>query len=100
MDEAGRLGVRAFGASIHASGLEVAAERARGDLAEPSLPGQPDFNVIGLLRRKAHVAGAERDRAEMEAQRLRTSSAQAVMRSCSSRDCSGVVIETSSTFLN
>src|ERR1700734_2732389 len=66
MDEPGRLGVRAFGAGVHAPGLEVAADRAGRDLAKSPLPRQPDLDVIGLLRREAHVAGAERHRAKVQ----------------------------------
>src|SRR5258708_4049204 len=45
-----------FGAitRTHAARLEFPAHRARGNLAEHVLPGQPDFDVIGLLRGKAH----------------------------------------------
>ena len=51
-------------ARIHAAGLEIAADRAGADLAIGALPGQPDLDVIGLLRGEAHVAGREHDGAE------------------------------------
>src|SRR3954471_24139422 len=47
-------------ARIHAPRLEVAAVRAGGNLAVHALPRQPHLDVIGLLRREAHVAGAQR----------------------------------------
>src|SRR5580704_14292293 len=44
-----------FGAitRAHPARLKFPAHRARGNLAEHVLPGQPDFDVIGLLRGKA-----------------------------------------------
>src|ERR1700686_1210233 len=45
-------------ARAHAAGLELAADRAGGNLPECPLPRQPDLDVVGLLRSKTHVAGA------------------------------------------
>src|SRR5687768_12052984 len=39
-------------ARLHAPGLEVAADGARGNLAEGVLAGQPHLDVIGHLRGK------------------------------------------------
>src|SRR5262245_10274425 len=46
-------------ARVHAPGLKLAAQRAGGNLAIHVLSGQPDLDVIGLLRGKAHVARAQ-----------------------------------------
>src|ERR1700722_10962203 len=48
-------------ARVHAARLELAAHRAGRNLAKHVLARQPDLDVVGLLRRKAHVAGAQRD---------------------------------------
>src|SRR5215467_237929 len=58
--------VLAAEARVHAPGLELAAQRARGNLPVHVLPGQPDLDIVGLLRGKAHVAGAEGDHAIMQ----------------------------------
>src|SRR6185437_195487 len=57
-------------ARIHAAGLEIPAILARRDFAEAVLTGQPDFDVVSLRRRKAHVAGAERHHAMGEIEPL------------------------------
>src|ERR1051326_4418889 len=44
-------------ACVHAAGLEVAAIRAGRNFAEHILTGQPDLDVVRLLRAEAHVAG-------------------------------------------
>src|SRR5215831_9168405 len=50
-------------ARVHAAGLKLAADRAGRNLAIGVLTGKPHLDVIGLLRRKAHVAGAQRHHA-------------------------------------
>src|SRR6185369_8189552 len=63
------LAVRTARAGVHAAGLEVTANRAARDLAERAalaLPGHPDLDVIGFLRREAHVSGAQRHYAVMQ----------------------------------
>ena len=101
MDEAGVLGALRAVARIHAAGLEVAAHRAGGNLAIGPLPRQPDLDVVGLLRGEAHVAGGEHDDAVGNS---RVASAPPRRRlSCAharAADCSGVVMETSSTLEN
>src|SRR5215204_3281594 len=47
----------------HAARLEIAAHRAGGNLAKSLLSRQPDLDVVGLLRGKSHVAGAQRHHA-------------------------------------
>ena len=69
MDES-RLAVLAAIARIHAPGLEITAHRTTRDFAVGVLARQPHLDVVGLLRRKAHVAGAERDDAVMQAEQL------------------------------
>src|SRR3546814_3452359 len=57
MDEARRLFLAGWPIPrIHAPGLEIAADRDRGNFAIGVLAGQPDFEVIGLLRAKADIA--------------------------------------------
>src|ERR1043165_9187222 len=56
-------------ARIHAPRLEVAAVRAGRDLAVGPLPRQPHLDVVGLLRREAHVAGAPRHHAIVQTER-------------------------------
>src|SRR5262245_61565571 len=46
-------------ARVHTPGLKFAAQRAGGNLAIHILSGQPDLDVIGLLRGKAHVPRAQ-----------------------------------------
>ena len=96
-----RLAVLAAIARHHAPRLELAADRAGGNLAIHVLARQPDLDVVGLLRGKAHVAGAERDDAVVQARAAagfpRRSSACARARPWT---CSGVVMETSSTLVN
>src|SRR5262245_2668169 len=58
VDEARALLARLAAARLHAPRLELAAVRAAGDLAIHVLPRQPDLDVVGLLRREAHVPGA------------------------------------------
>src|SRR5579871_2001706 len=53
---------------VHAARLEIAAHRAGRDLAKEVLPRQPDLDVVGLLRRETHVAGAQRDDAVVQIQ--------------------------------
>src|SRR5262249_45260903 len=48
-------------AGAHAPRPNRAAVRARGNLAIGALPRQPYLDVVGLLRGKAHVAGAQGD---------------------------------------
>src|SRR5262245_41652211 len=50
----------------HAARLELASDRARRDLTEHVLPGQPDLDVVCLLRGKAHIASTQRDHAIMQ----------------------------------
>src|SRR5690606_32981711 len=60
MDIAGRLlFARGAVARLHAPGLEVAADRNRGNLAVGILSRQPDFQIIGAAGAKTHVAGAK-----------------------------------------
>ena len=47
-------------AGIHPARLELTARRARGDLPIRVLSGQPSLYVVGFLRGKSHVAGAQR----------------------------------------
>ena len=70
MDEARRPAVLRLVAGIHAARLEIAADRAGRDLAIGVLAGKPDLDVVGLARREAHVAGAERDGAEGQIETL------------------------------
>src|SRR5690606_9837151 len=58
MDEAGPLPFGRTIASLHAPRLEIAADRTGRNLAIGVLAGQPDLDVVGLLRAEAHVAGA------------------------------------------
>ena len=51
-------------------GLVVGAVGAGGDLTVAVLAGQPHLDVVGLGRVRTHVAGAEHDGAEGEAQAL------------------------------
>ena len=46
-------------ARIHAPPLKITAIRDAGNFTIGILPGQPDFEVIGLARTKAHIASAE-----------------------------------------
>src|SRR5215475_4203538 len=58
-----RLAVAGTIAGVHASRLEIAAHRAARDFPERAavaLAGHPDLDVVGLLRREAHVSGAQR----------------------------------------
>ena len=87
-------------AGVHAPRLEIAAHRAGRDLAIGVLAGQPDLDVVGLLRGEAHVAGAQHHGAVGEPEALQHLLGAAVIRSCSAIACSGVVIETSSILLN
>ncbi len=66
MDVADLTTVLGAVARVHAPRLELAAERAGRDLAVHVLSGQPHLDVVGLLRGKAHVAGAERDQAVVQ----------------------------------
>ena len=101
VDEARDLAVLAAIARVHAPRLEVAADRAGRNLAVHVLARQPDLDVVGLLRGKAHVAGAQRDDAVMQVEPLQHllgagEHALVLVRAI----CSGVVIETSSTLVN
>src|SRR6185503_15042282 len=60
-----RLGLAAFGppARLHAARLERFEVGARRNLAVRVLRRQPDFEVVGLGRGEADVAGAKRDHA-------------------------------------
>src|SRR5262249_9179577 len=58
--EVAHLAILAAVARVHSAGLEIAAHRAGGYLAIHVLAGEPDLDVVGLLRGKAHVAGAQR----------------------------------------
>ena len=89
-------------ARVHPPRLEVAADRAGGDLAVAVLPRQPDLDVEGLAAWQSpcrRCRASSRDSGQ-RASFCSTASAQPSMRSCSALDCSGVVIETSSTFVN
>src|SRR5262245_18614705 len=68
--EARALLARLAAARLNAPRLELAAIRATGDLAIGVLARQPDLDVVGLLRREAHVAGAQRDHAIRQAEAL------------------------------
>mmetsp|Transcript_1075 Transcript_1075/g.1642 ORF Transcript_1075/g.1642 Transcript_1075/m.1642 type:complete len:501 (-) Transcript_1075:722-2224(-) len=57
-------------ARLHAAGLEGAHVRAGADLAVGVLRRQPDLQVIGLDRAKAHVARAQQHRAVRQAELL------------------------------
>src|SRR5690348_11854264 len=70
VNEARALLARLAPARLHAPRLELAAVRAARDLAIGILARQPDLDVVGLLRREAHVAGAERDHAVWQAEAL------------------------------
>ena len=96
-----RLAVPGADARVHPPRLEVAADRAGRDLAEGLLARHPDLDVVGLLGGEAHVAGAERhDRGRAgRASSARPRRSRACARAPSA-DCSGVVIETSSTLVN
>src|SRR5688572_2729582 len=70
VDEARTLLARLAAARLHAPRLELAAVGAARDLAIGVLAGQPDLDVKSLLRREAHVAGAQRDDAVRQAEAL------------------------------
>src|SRR5712671_5884953 len=57
-------------ARAHAAGLVLTAVRAARNLAIGVLAGQPDLDVEGLARGRAHVAAAQHDRAERQAEAL------------------------------
>ena len=59
MDEAVVLAALGAVARVHAPRLEVAANGTGGDLAVGVLPRQPHLDVVGLARRKPHVARAQ-----------------------------------------
>ncbi|CRD57893.1 hypothetical protein BN126330174 [Stenotrophomonas thermophila] len=61
-------GGRVAPARLHAAGLEITTVRARGNLAVGFLRRQPDFQVVGLDGREAHVAGAQQHLAVRQAQ--------------------------------
>ncbi len=61
-------GGRVAPAGLHAAGLEITGVGARADLAVGVLRGQPDFQVVGLDGREAHVAGAQQHLAVRQAQ--------------------------------
>src|SRR5947209_8660484 len=52
--------------SGHATRLELTAIRARRNFPICLLPRQPDLDVVGLLRRKPHVAGTQRHHPVMQ----------------------------------
>src|ERR1700682_1593916 len=52
------LALRGPETDLRAPGLELTERRAGADLAIGVLPRKPDLQVVSLLRRKAHVAGA------------------------------------------
>ena len=62
MDKAG-FAILGTVARVHSARLKIAADGNGGDLAIAVLARQPDLDVIGLLRGKPHVAGAERNHA-------------------------------------
>src|SRR3546814_11362416 len=68
MDEARALFPGSPEPGVHPPRLEIPAIGARTDLAVTALARQPDFKVIGLARRKTHVAGAEQHPPIMQAQ--------------------------------
>src|SRR5262245_48531634 len=70
MDEARSLLLRWAITRIHAAGLEITTGRTGRNFAEGVLAGKPDLDVIGLARAEAHVAGAERDGSERQAEPL------------------------------
>ena len=85
MDEAGRLLARGTVARVHAPCLEVAADRAARNLAIGLLARQPDLDVIGLAGPRTPCRRSKARRCGRAGPaRLSTSSAQPVMRSCSS----------------
>ncbi len=100
VDEAGRLRAGGPVAGLHAARLEVAAGRAGRDLAERPLPRQPDFEVVGLARREAHVARAEQHAAVVQAQPLQHGLGGARHALVLGVRCSGVVTDTISTLAN
>src|SRR5262249_24209270 len=61
VNKARALLARLAPAGLHAPRLELATIRAARNLAIGVLPRQPDLDVVGLLCREAHVAGAQRD---------------------------------------
>src|SRR5216684_4922938 len=65
-----RLLLRCAVADVGAPGLEVEEVRAGADLAIGLLPRQPHFQVVGLGRGEAHVAGGEGDDAVVQPERL------------------------------
>src|SRR5258708_32205323 len=70
MDEARAFSFLRPIARAHAAGLVVAAVRAARNLAIAVLAGQPDFDIEGLARGGAHVAAAQNDGAERQAEPL------------------------------
>src|SRR3546814_2257460 len=70
MDELVALYVLAAEARVHAARLEIAAVGTARNLAVAVLPRQPDFEVIGLARGKAHVAAAQQHLAVRQFERL------------------------------
>ncbi|MCW0417619.1 hypothetical protein NB689_003373 [Xanthomonas sacchari] len=70
MQQLGLAGGGVAPARLHAPRLEVAAVGAGGDLAIGLLRRQPDFQVVGLAGREAHVAGAQQHLAVRQAKRL------------------------------
>src|SRR5690349_12467741 len=70
MHERAALLAGAAEARVHAPGLEIAAIGAARNLAIGVLTRQPDLDVIGLARGKAHVARAEKHDAVRQVQPL------------------------------
>ena len=103
MDEARVLCVGRLAARIHPTRLEIAADRAGGDFAEtpPSpCPGSQTSMSWVFCEVKPMSPVHKTIVRKCNPSRFSTSSAQAVIRSCSAAESSGVVTETSSTFSN
>src|ERR1700732_4940103 len=58
MDKAG-FAISSSVARLHSARLEIAADGNGRNFAVAVLPRQPDLDVIGFLRGKAHLAGAK-----------------------------------------